>query len=54
MIDFAKVYRASAKHMDTAGNIASGQGDLGLANRCWALAQRLREKARAEGQEPSE
>lgn len=45
-IDWSKVYRDSAKRMDTAGNIASGHGESGLANGCWALAARLREQAR--------
>lgn len=42
----ARGNRYAAKQLDTAGNIASGRGEEGLANQIWALAERVREQAR--------
>jgi hypothetical protein len=37
-------YRSLAQAMDWAGDIASGQGEHGLANGCWALASRFKKR----------
>ena len=48
MINMAKVYKNAADHIESAANIASGHGKLGLANQLWAFESELREKARVE------
>ena len=35
-------YRAAAQIMDNAGGTASGLGEYGVANSCWALAAKLK------------
>lgn len=41
----ARGHMIAAGHVESAGNIASGYGEYGLANRCWAFAEGLRRKA---------
>lgn len=43
-----KAVKIQARYMDTAGNIASANNEYELANRCWALSNRLHKEANAQ------
>lgn len=46
VIPLSTIYKNAADRIETAANIASGHGELGLANQLWAFEDTLRGKAR--------
>lgn len=44
----ARILKQNADLMDRAGGVASGYGEYGLANACWAFETELRKRATAE------